>query len=44
MTAALATDLGITFSRFLPAGPLRTAGHSLELAYYPLLTLSFCSA
>jgi hypothetical protein len=41
MTAALATDFGITFSRFLPAGTLRSAAHSMELAYYPLLTLAF---
>ena len=40
ITAALATDFGITFSRFLPAGPLRSAGQYLELAYYPLLTLA----
>ena len=39
ITAALATDLGASFSRFLPIGPLRTTGHTVELAYYPLLTL-----
>jgi hypothetical protein len=39
MTIALATDFGITFSRYLPPGALRTAGQLLELAYYPLLTL-----
>jgi len=39
MTAALATDLGASFSRFLPVGPLRTTAHTVELAYYPLLTL-----
>jgi hypothetical protein len=40
MSAALATDFGILFSRFLPAGTLRSAGHALEQAYYPLLTLA----
>jgi hypothetical protein len=40
MTAALATDLGTYCSRFLPAGPLRTAGQTLEQAYYPLLILA----
>jgi hypothetical protein len=40
MTAALATDLGASFSRFLPAGPLRTAGQTLGQAYYPLLILA----
>jgi hypothetical protein len=44
MTAALASDAGITFSGFLPAGPLRTAGHSLESVYYPLLTLVLLGA
>jgi hypothetical protein len=39
MTAALATDLGASFSRILPVGPLRTTAHMVELAYYPLLTL-----
>jgi hypothetical protein len=39
MTAALATDFGISFSRFLPAGTIRTAGQTLELAFYPLLIL-----
>jgi hypothetical protein len=39
MTAALATDFGASFSRFLPVGPLRTTAHTVELAYYPLLTL-----
>ena len=40
MSAALATDIGITFGSHLPAGALRSAGQLLEQAYYPLLTLA----
>ena len=39
MTAALATDFGASFSRFLPAGPARAAAHTAEWAYYPLTIL-----
>jgi hypothetical protein len=39
MTAALATDLFASFSRFLPSGPLRAAAHTVEGGYYPLLIL-----
>ena len=44
MTASLATDFGASFSRFLPAGPLRSIAQTSEQAYYPALILCLLGA
>ncbi len=41
MSISLATDVGASFSRHLPAGAARHAGEMLEQAYYPVLILVF---
>ena len=41
MTLSLATDIGASFSRYLPAGSARNAAQVLEQGYYPVLILAF---